>query len=273
MKFTGHERDLGNAASAADDLDYMHARHTSPLTGRFLSFDPIGGNARRPQSWNRYAYVLGNPLKYTDPYGLSPRSGETITITGKDPCPGTPPGYPCPLLLPEISEGPPLPPGVSGVGQTTPSPAHAGWPRPIGLADLASAAEQGDTLSLSLLDDAAAGGEWGGAEAGVIAFLTPGPFDDALLAGGGALLRPGLVYSEHASMRMAQRGVSEAMVNVAVRKGTRFWDPKHKTVMHVLRGGMASGKSLAVGRNPVTGQITTVMVGNRAIRPRWVAIN
>jgi hypothetical protein len=48
----------------------MHARHASPLLGRFLSFDPIGGSLRAPQSWNRYAYVLGNPLKLIDPYGL-----------------------------------------------------------------------------------------------------------------------------------------------------------------------------------------------------------
>ena len=36
VKLTGHERDLGNLAGAGDDLDYMHARHDSPLTGRFL---------------------------------------------------------------------------------------------------------------------------------------------------------------------------------------------------------------------------------------------
>jgi hypothetical protein len=34
-KFTGHERDLGNPGGAGDDLDYMHARFCSPLTGRF----------------------------------------------------------------------------------------------------------------------------------------------------------------------------------------------------------------------------------------------
>ncbi len=70
MKFTGHERDLGNLGSAADDIDYMHARFYQPQLGRMLSFDPIGGNDQAPQTWNRYAYVLGNPLKYTDPEGL-----------------------------------------------------------------------------------------------------------------------------------------------------------------------------------------------------------
>jgi RHS repeat-associated protein len=72
MKFTGHERDLNSLAGTGDDLDYMHARFCSPVTGRFLSFDPGGQGPRVPQSWNRYAYVLNNPLKWVDPYGLEP---------------------------------------------------------------------------------------------------------------------------------------------------------------------------------------------------------
>ncbi len=70
MKFTGHERDLANVSGDADDLDYMHARHYSPLTGRFLSVDPIGGSPAVPQSWNRYAYVMGRVMSYTDPTGM-----------------------------------------------------------------------------------------------------------------------------------------------------------------------------------------------------------
>lgn len=71
MKFTGHERDLNSPAGAGDDLDYMHARHCSPVTGRFLSVDPAGEsiNPQTPQSWNRYNYVQSNPLKYSDPSG------------------------------------------------------------------------------------------------------------------------------------------------------------------------------------------------------------
>ncbi len=53
------------------DLDYMHARFHSPVTGRFLSVDPEEGSAdlRLPQSWNRYSYVTNNPVNYTDPTG------------------------------------------------------------------------------------------------------------------------------------------------------------------------------------------------------------
>lgn len=49
--------------------DYMHARHYKPLLGRFLSPDKLSGKTREPQSWNRYAYSLGNPLVYIDPDG------------------------------------------------------------------------------------------------------------------------------------------------------------------------------------------------------------
>ena len=69
FKFTGHERDLASPSGAGDDLDYMHARHYSPVTGRFLTADRHPGSPELPRSWNRYAYSLGNPIKYTDPDG------------------------------------------------------------------------------------------------------------------------------------------------------------------------------------------------------------
>lgn len=76
MRFTGHERDLGLTEAttltmaAQDDLDYMHARYYKAIWGRFLSVDPAGGGPKSPLSWNRYAYVTGNPLARIDPDGL-----------------------------------------------------------------------------------------------------------------------------------------------------------------------------------------------------------
>jgi RHS repeat-associated protein len=69
LKFTGHERDLRDPSKTTDDLDYMHARYYNPWIGRFLSTDPIGGTPGTPQSWNRYSYVLDNPIKFLDPTG------------------------------------------------------------------------------------------------------------------------------------------------------------------------------------------------------------
>jgi hypothetical protein len=54
----------------------MHARHYSPLVGRFLSVDPAGALPSAPQSWNRYTYVFNRPLVATDPTG---RFAETFT--------------------------------------------------------------------------------------------------------------------------------------------------------------------------------------------------
>lgn len=69
MKFTGHERDLASPTGVGDDLDYMHARHESPVTGRFLSVDRVNADPKEPRSWNRYSYTLANPIKYFDPDG------------------------------------------------------------------------------------------------------------------------------------------------------------------------------------------------------------
>jgi RHS repeat-associated protein len=66
QKFTGKERDLETG------LDYFRARYLSSIQGRFTSPDPLleSGRAATPQSWNRYSYVLNNPLRLIDPNGL-----------------------------------------------------------------------------------------------------------------------------------------------------------------------------------------------------------
>lgn len=73
-KYTAHERDFTVGTLTANDhyLDYMHARYYNPSMGRFLSVDPLLGSMR-PRGWSRYAYVLGNPVNYTDPWGLEER--------------------------------------------------------------------------------------------------------------------------------------------------------------------------------------------------------
>ncbi|MBL0239530.1 MAG: RHS repeat-associated core domain-containing protein [Chloracidobacterium sp.] len=71
---TGYERD------GETGLDYAQARYFGSSLGRFTSVDAFGPWAMTeeekieflslPQRWNRYAYVSGNPLKYSDPTGL-----------------------------------------------------------------------------------------------------------------------------------------------------------------------------------------------------------
>jgi RHS repeat-associated protein len=90
MKFTGHERDLANPSIPGDDLDYMHARHESPVTGRFLSVDPevnLEETLRLPQKWNRYSYARENPLKFNDPTGNEENTvggGVVINLSNRD---------------------------------------------------------------------------------------------------------------------------------------------------------------------------------------------
>ncbi|MDX6766087.1 MAG: toxin TcdB middle/N-terminal domain-containing protein [Candidatus Methylacidiphilales bacterium] len=57
-------------------LYYFNARYYDPELGRFISADTIVPDPQNPQTFNRYAYSLNNPLKYVDPSGHEP-----ITIT------------------------------------------------------------------------------------------------------------------------------------------------------------------------------------------------
>jgi RHS repeat-associated protein len=59
--------------SAPVPLDYMLARYYSSSLGRFMAVDPGDDTALEdPQSWNRFAYVRNNPLRYSDPQGTNP---------------------------------------------------------------------------------------------------------------------------------------------------------------------------------------------------------
>ena len=48
---------------------YYNARWYDPALGRFVQADTIIPQPGDPQSWDRYAYVENNPLRYTDPSG------------------------------------------------------------------------------------------------------------------------------------------------------------------------------------------------------------
>ena len=61
--YTGHEH-LDNVG-----LINMNGRLYDPLIGRMLSADPFVQLPDNSLSYNRYAYCLNNPLKYTDPSG------------------------------------------------------------------------------------------------------------------------------------------------------------------------------------------------------------
>jgi RHS repeat-associated protein len=66
LSFTGQNQDTVSGIH-----DFMDRRYT-PVQGRWLTPDPIGlaaVNPASPQTWNRYAYVMNNPLALVDPFG------------------------------------------------------------------------------------------------------------------------------------------------------------------------------------------------------------
>lgn len=65
-RFTNYERDNESGSDHAVNRQYETA------SGRFKQADKKGGLMRDPQSLNRYAYSLNDPVNVGDPLGLSP---------------------------------------------------------------------------------------------------------------------------------------------------------------------------------------------------------
>ncbi|PIQ86896.1 MAG: hypothetical protein COV74_02960 [Candidatus Omnitrophica bacterium CG11_big_fil_rev_8_21_14_0_20_45_26] len=61
--YTGHEEDFET------DLVYANARYIDPKIGRFITPDTFVQEPSDPQTFNRYAYVRNNPIRFTDPSG------------------------------------------------------------------------------------------------------------------------------------------------------------------------------------------------------------
>ncbi|WP_390587592.1 RHS repeat-associated core domain-containing protein, partial [Paenibacillus illinoisensis] len=73
-------------------LYYMRARYYDPKLKRFLNRDVIRGDIQDGQTFNRYAYVNGNPVSYIDPLGLmkceTEGAGQGFENRGYKPQPG-----------------------------------------------------------------------------------------------------------------------------------------------------------------------------------------
>ena len=67
FRFTGEELDDSTG------LSYLRARWYDPANGRLLSPDPLLGLPDTPLSMNRFLYAWNNPVRLTDPAGLSPQ--------------------------------------------------------------------------------------------------------------------------------------------------------------------------------------------------------
>ena len=81
--FTGHEH--------IEEVGFIHmnGRVYDQELGRFLSADPLIQAPFVTNSFNRYSYVMNNPLKYTDPTGFSTKdknecSADSASLTGRE---------------------------------------------------------------------------------------------------------------------------------------------------------------------------------------------
>ena len=63
MTYTGHLYDPETG------LFYFGARYYDPETGRFLTHDPVAGDALNPPSLHKYLYAYSSPMTFTDPWG------------------------------------------------------------------------------------------------------------------------------------------------------------------------------------------------------------
>ncbi len=86
----GHREFTGQETIPFVSLVNMNGRVYDPTLGRFLTPDANVQFIVDPQSFNRYSYVLNNPLRYTDPTGYFSfdqwwdEHGETIVNIGMD---------------------------------------------------------------------------------------------------------------------------------------------------------------------------------------------
>ncbi|HVU08862.1 MAG TPA: toxin TcdB middle/N-terminal domain-containing protein [Verrucomicrobiae bacterium] len=67
--FKVSRRYTGQIFDDATGLYYYNARYYDPQLGRFTQPDDIIPDLSNPQTYNRYAYCVNNPLRYTDPSG------------------------------------------------------------------------------------------------------------------------------------------------------------------------------------------------------------
>lgn len=70
--FTGQDQDVTTGSGGGGEYDFLFRKY-DPSAGRWLSPDPAGWAAvaqDNPQTFDRYSYVLNNPMSLTDIYGL-----------------------------------------------------------------------------------------------------------------------------------------------------------------------------------------------------------
>jgi RHS repeat-associated protein len=260
------------------NLDYFLARYYSSVQGRFTSPDPLLESAepKRPQSWNRYTYVLNNPLKFVDPDGL--RWAQQVRDDGKTYYQwfGTDEDYDNALgngwSAVTFDESKPFEYvsdyGVGGERNSlyvlNPDGTHGFW-QTLEYGQAGSSGDFADQLALTglfqgalkgvvgLLGHESAHGAARNASTAVVdeaAGLWPG-------RGTGRFIIRGIEYTEHAIERMVPRGlggrgVPVSVVENAIKNGTKSAGNQPGTVIHVF-------ENVRVVTNQAANRVITVI--------------
>jgi RHS repeat-associated protein len=121
--FTGEQQDPSG-------MVYLRARYYSSDAGRFLTRDTWMGDYNNPLSLNRWMYVEGNPINYSDPSGHCVNPDGSVTWWkwpwfNWGPCPTDANGT-------SVSPSPTLVAILTATATCTPTPTATGTPMPIG---------------------------------------------------------------------------------------------------------------------------------------------
>ncbi len=160
-KFAGYYRDQPGQ-------DYANARYYSATTGSFWSPDPGGmkaANSGNPTTWNRYAYVAGDPINAIDPRGTDlmyiaqPGAQDCTDDPSQDGCwdPCQPNPYADGLLDAPDPSCYAAPVGGGGPGDDEPDPfvcpaQYQAWINTHGADAIATGLSEANVLALSSIE-------------------------------------------------------------------------------------------------------------------------
>jgi len=102
LGFTGQPLDRSTAANPNDGLMYYGARYYLPGLRRFISADSVVPQPFNSQAYNRYSYVLNNPIRLIDPSGHAADDSASGIVTLAPPLSDDSPLLPAYLQLVQL---------------------------------------------------------------------------------------------------------------------------------------------------------------------------
>lgn len=244
--YTGHEH------LDAFGIINMNGRVYDPLTAQFFSPDPF---VQAPDNWlnyNRYSYVFGNPLSYTDPSGYVSEFSRYFRDNWK----------PVVTTVAAIGVGVGVFAITGGFGAGLATEAMLA----IGMVSATSSSITSSTLGTALnggsFGDCFLAGTKGGIYGGMSAMATAGIGDK--------FLEIGLIANSKILTEAARAGAhSLAQGTIAVLQGGDFWQGAASGALGSIGGSMAGGFGLhdfwsTVAISSVSGGIGSVIGGARS---------